>query len=593
MNWIVLVKFVGFIEWLKHQLTKRQFIFVSAVLVGLSVGLAAVILKSFVHFFYALTSQSRTTLTEFAFALLPMLGVILTSIIVHFALNGKLEKGIPSIYYAIAKKLSSIPFEQMYAQIITSSVTVGLGGSAGLEAPIVVTGAAFGSNYSKTYKLNYKDKTLLLACGVAAGISAAFNAPIAGVLFALEVLLIDISISAFTPLIIASATGALVTKIILNDGIILSFNITQNFNYNNVPCYILLGIAAGLVSVYHARTYMYTEHLINKKFKNKISKAIIGGAILSLLIWIFPSLYGEGYESIKALTLYQEKSLFNNSFLSQFTSNHLLVIGFLGILVFLKSIATSITLSSGGNGGNFAPSLFVGSYLGYCLSSVINMFHWKQLPIVNFTIVGMAGILSGIYHAPLTAIFLIAEITGGYTLMIPLMIVASVSYAISRYFEPYSMDTKRLGMKGKIFSQDKDHNILTTLKTSNLIENDFLFVGTNETLGDIVKTIAKSKRNIFPVIDENENLCGIIILDNIREIMFDQSMYPMLKAHDIMTQAPATLHPNYSMEMVMNKFDETEAWNLPVVEDGKYLGFISKSRVFSDYRNKLKQTTID
>jgi CIC family chloride channel protein len=593
MNWIVLVKFVGFIEWLKHKLTKKQFIFVSAVLVGLSVGLAAVILKSFVHFFYAITSQSRTNLTEFAFALFPLLGIILTTIIVHFTLNGKLEKGIPSIYYAIANKLSSIPFEQMYAQIITSSVTVGLGGSAGLEAPIVVTGAAFGSNYSKTYKLNYKDKTLLLACGVAAGISAAFNAPIAGVLFALEVLLIDISISAFTPLIIASATGALVPKIILNDGIILSFSITQNFNYNNVPWYILLGISAGFVSVYHARTFMLTENLIKKKFKNKISKAIFGGVILSIIIWLFPSLYGEGYASIKALTLHQEATLFNNSFLQRFASNHLLVLGFLGILVFIKSIVTSITLSSGGNGGNFAPSLFVGSYLGYCISSVINLFHWKQLPVANFTIVGMAGILSGIYHSPLTAIFLIAEITGGYTLMIPLMIVASVSYAISRYFEPYSMDTKQLGMKGKIFSQYKDHNILTTLKTSNLIENDFLFVGINESFGDIVKTVAKSKRNIFPVIDENENLCGIIILDDIREIMFDQTLYNKLYAHDIMTPAPALLNPNHNMELVMRKFDETEAWNLPVVENGKYLGFISKSSVFSNYRNKLKQTTID
>lgn len=593
MNWIVLVKFVRLIEWLKQRLTKRQFIFVSAVLVGISVGLAAVVLKSFVHFFYALTSQSRTTLTEFSFALFPLLGIALTVLIVRIALQGKLEKGISSIYVAIANKLSSMPFEQMYAQIITSSVTVGFGGSAGLEAPIVITGAAFGSNYSKTYKLNYKDKTLLLACGVASGISAAFNAPIAGVLFALEVLLIDISITAFIPLIIASATGALITKIILNDGIILSFNVTQNFTYTNVPWYVLLGVLAGLTSVYHARTFVFTERLIHRNFKSQLSKIFIGGCFLSLLIWLFPSLYGEGYESIKALTQHHEGSLFTNSILGSLTSHPIILLLMIGVLIFLKSIATSITLSSGGNGGNFAPSLFVGSYLGYFVSSVINLFQWKQLPVANFTIVGMAGILSGIYHAPLTAIFLIAEITGGYTLMIPLMIVASVSYAISRYFEPYSMDTKRLGMRGKIFSQDKDHNILTTLKTSNLIENDFLFVGIHESLGEIVKTIAKSRRNIFPVIDDDEKLCGIIILDDIREIMFDHTQYGKVFAHDIMTQAPAILHPNDNMELVMKRFDETEAWNLPVVENGKYLGFISKSSVFSTYRNKLKQTTID
>ena len=406
------------IEWTQTKLNKKQFIIFSSILVGLSVGLAAIILKTFVHYIFIAATFKELGNFKYLFLVLPIIGIFLTVLVVKKLLHGKLDKGLSHIHYAIANKSSIVPKDQMYAQILTSSLTVGFGGSAGLEAPIVITGAAIGSNYSKTYHLNYKERTLLLACGIAAGIGATFNAPIAGVLFALEVLIIDISISAFTPLIISAATGALISKIILQDDILLSFQ-SQSFNYNNVPFYILLGLLAGIISVYHSRAFTKIENIFSKSPNKIYLNAAIGGLAIAALLFVFPSLFGEGYQSIKSLALQQPENLLDNGVFQNYKSNGWFVLIFVGVLIFVKAIATALTLGSGGNGGNFAPSLFVGSYLGFFLSRCLNMLNLTNLPESNFTMVGMAGILSGLYHAPLTAIFLIAEITGGYTLMIP------------------------------------------------------------------------------------------------------------------------------------------------------------------------------
>jgi CIC family chloride channel protein len=587
-----IIKIKSLVEWTQTKLNKKQFIIFSSILVGLSVGLAAIILKTFVHYIFVVATFKDLGNLKYLFLFLPIIGIFTTVLVVKRLLKGKLDKGLSHIHYAIAKKSSIVPKDQMYAQILTSSLTVGFGGSAGLEAPIVITGAAFGSNYSKTYHLNYKERTLLLACGIAAGIGATFNAPIAGVLFALEVLLIDISISAFTPIIISAATGALISKIILQDDILLSFNLQLPFNYNNVPFYILLGLLAGVISVYHSHAFTKIESIFSKSPNKIYLNVAIGGAALAALLFIFPSLFGEGYQSIKSLALEQPENLLNNGLFQNYKSNEWFVLIFVGVLIFVKAIATALTLGSGGNGGNFAPALFVGSYLGFFLSRCLNMLHLTNLPESNFTIVGMAGLLSGLYHAPLTAIFLIAEITGGYTLMIPLMIVSSISYAISKYFEPFSMDTKILGQSGKIFTDDRDHNILTTIKTSNLIETNFQKISPNETLGNLVEIISKTTRNIFPVIDSENKLLGIIILDNIRDIIFKNEMYNKVTAKELMTNPPTTISPLQTMESVMKKFDETGAWNLPVIDNGKYVGFISKSSVFTSYRTKLIATTI-
>ncbi len=580
------------LEWTQARLNKKQFILLSSVLVGLSVGLAAIVLKTFVHYIFLAATYDKLGNNRYIFLILPLIGILLTVWVIRYFLKGKLDKGLSHIHYALSKKSSIIPKEQMYAQIITSSLTVGFGGSAGLEAPIVITGAAFGANYSKTYRLTHKERTLLLACGIAAGIGAAFNAPIAGVLFALEVLLIDITIAAFTPLIIASATGALISKIILRGDILLSFQLQQPFNYNNVPFYVLLGVLAGFISVYHSRIFSKIEGLFSKSPKRIYINVIIGGLALAGLIFLFPALFGEGYQSIKTLSTLHPEDLLDKSVFQGYKDNAWIVLGFIGILVFLKAIATGLTLGSGGNGGNFAPALFVGSYLGFFISRCLNMLNISNLPESNFTLVGMAGILSGLYHAPLTAIFLIAEITGGYTLMIPLMIVSSISYAISKYFEPFSMDTKTLGASGKIFTDDRDHNILTTINTSNLIETNFQKIAPNETLGDLIKVIAKSQRNIFPVVDEEDKLLGIIFLDKIREIIFKTEMYSIILVKELMSKPEATIHPEETMEKVMKKFDDTGAWNLPVTDNGKYIGFLSKSTLFSSYRTKLKAATI-
>ena len=579
------------IEWTQTKLNKKQFIIFSSILVGLSVGLAAIILKTFVHYIFIAATFKELGNFKYLFLVLPIIGIFLTVLVVKKLLHGKLDKGLSHIHYAIANKSSIVPKDQMYAQILTSSLTVGFGGSAGLEAPIVITGAAIGSNYSKTYHLNYKERTLLLACGIAAGIGATFNAPIAGVLFALEVLIIDISISAFTPLIISAATGALISKIILQDDILLSFQ-SQSFNYNNVPFYILLGLLAGIISVYHSRAFTKIENIFSKSPNKIYLNAAIGGLAIAALLFVFPSLFGEGYQSIKSLALQQPENLLDNGVFQNYKSNGWFVLIFVGVLIFVKAIATALTLGSGGNGGNFAPSLFVGSYLGFFLSRCLNMLNLTNLPESNFTMVGMAGILSGLYHAPLTAIFLIAEITGGYTLMIPLMIVSSISYAISKYFEAFSMDTKILGQSGKIFTDDRDHNIMTTIRTSNLIETDFQKISPNDTLGNLVEIISKSTRNIFPVTDTENKLLGIIILDNIRDIMFKNEMYDKVTAKELMTNPPTTISPTQTMETVMKKFDETGAWNLPVIDNGQYVGFITKSSVFTSYRTKLKATTI-
>jgi len=581
------------IEWIQFRLTNKQFILLSSVLVGLSVGLAAIVLKTAVHAIFLASTYKDLGNYKYLFLFFPLLGILLTALVIKHLLKGKLEKGLANIHYAIAKKSSLLPQEQMYAQIVTSSLTVGFGGSAGLEAPIVITGAAFGSNYAKTYNLSYNERTLLLACGIAAGIGATFNAPIAGVLFALEVLLVDISISAFTPLIISAATGALISKIILQDDILLSFSLQQPFNYANTPQYILLGLFAGLISVYHSRTFSKIENIFSKRKSKTFINIFIGGLLLAGLIFIFPSLFGEGYQSIKSLAMQQPSNLLNNSFLEGFKNNEVIVLLCVGLLIFVKSIATALTLGSGGNGGNFAPSLFVGAYLGFFFSRLLNMLGITNLPESNFTMVGMAGILSGIYHAPLTAIFLIAEITGGYTLMIPLMIVSSISFAISKYFEPYSMDIKKLALSGKIFTNDKDQNILATISTSNLIETNFQSVSANLNLGDLVNIIAQSKRNIFPVVNDSNKLLGIIVLDNIRELIFKTELYEKVKVRDLMNPAPAVISANQSMESVMSVFDETGAWNLPVVDKGIYIGFVSKSSIFSSYRSQLKSTTIE
>lgn len=582
------------IAWSRSKLGDKQFIFLSAVLVGISAAFAVIVLKAFAHWVFTFaTYVSRILKLGFFNSILPIIGILLTVFVIKKFLSGTIQKGTSQILYAVAKKASVIPRKQMYAQIITSSLTVGMGGSAGLESPIVITGAAFGSNFAQKYRLSYKDRTLLIGCGVAAGIAAAFNAPIAGVLFAIEVLLVDVSISAFTPIMIAAATGALVSVIVLDETILLSFKQQEDFNYHNIPFYAFLGVFTGLISIYYSRNFQRVEHFFSRLKLGPYKKALFGSTLLAILIYVFPTLFGEGYESIRILSESDPGQLLEDTLFSGFRNNSWVLLLFVGCTMMLKAFASGLTIGSGGNGGNFAPSLFLGSYVGFFFSKFINLIGLAKLPISNFTLVGMAGILSGLFHAPLTAIFLIAEITGGYNLMIPLMIVSSISFAISKRFEKHSMDVKNLAKKGHAFTSNKDANVLSTLDTNSIIQTDYLTVSPNENLDKLVDLISNSTQVVFAVVNLENELVGVVYFNDIKEIIFNTYRVKYTQIKEIMTAPKQIITPEDSMEVVMNKFEQTKMAFLPVLKNGKYYGFISKSLALEAYRTKLKSMTIE
>ncbi len=576
------------INWIHEKTSEKQFLIFASILVGLSAGLAAVILKLFVFAIkkYLVEDYLLKIDFKYAYLLLPLIGIGLTIIIISYFFRNQIYKGASYILYAIAKRSSFLPFHQMYSHIITSGLTIGFGGSAGLESPIVSTGSAIGSNFARTYKLSYKDRTMLLAAGAAGGIAGAFNAPIAGLLFAIEVILVDISISAFIPLLIASASGALLAKIILHENNLLFFKLKQPFDYYNVPFYIILGLLSGIISLYYVSFFEKVDHFFSK-INSKFVKWVIGSASLIVLFALFPSLFGEGYESIKALSEMNVEELFKDSVLFESINNQWIVLIFILSVMLLKSVAAAITLGSGGNGGNFAPSLFVGAYLGFAFAFLLRLLGFSNTPIANFTIVAMAGILSGVFHAPLTGIFLIAEITGGYELIIPLMLVSSFSYIIVKYFQPDSLEIKRLKRMGAIVSEDKDVSILSKISIKEIIETDFSPIHFKLTLREIVEIIKHSKRNTFPVVKKNTKFIGIIYLDNIREEMFNAELYDKIIAKEMMQKPATVIDLNEDIFSIMKKFEESGQWNLPVVENGLYVGFLSKSSILDKYRNQL------
>ena len=591
----IIRKFEGVFFIAKSKLSDRNFIYLSSVTVAISCALAVIILKSFAHNVFIFANYVNGFLKlPFFNIILPIIGILLTVFVIKNFLEGTIEKGSSRILFAVAKKGGIIPRKQMYAQIITSSLTVGLGGSAGLESPITITGAAFGSNFAQKYKLSQKDRILLLACGVSAGIGAAFNAPIAGVLFAIEVVLTDVTISAFIPIIISAATGALVSKILLSQDALLSFNNVQKFNFHNTPYYVVLGILAGLVSVYHARNFRRVEHFFSQFKNNTYKKALFGASILAVLIFFFPTLFGEGYESIKTLSTSHPEVLLENTLLQNHKSNEWFLLFFVGVIVLLKSFATGLTIGSGGNGGNFAPSLFVGSYLGFFVAKAINLTGiTSNLPVANFTMVGMAGILSGLFHAPLTAIFLIGEITGGYELMVPLMIVSSISFAVSKQLEKHSMDVKNLADTGDVFTSDKDKNILQSIDFLNLLHQQINTITLEKSFENVIEQFSISNQNIIPVLDEKQRLIGIIDFETVRPIIFNTYRMKFTTMHEVITQPMTIINHDEGLESIIEKFETTNQAVLPVLKNGKFFGLLSKVAILEAYREQLKAMTIE
>ena len=576
------------INFLRTKISRMQFMMVIATLVGLVSGLVAVLLKTLVHYIQRWITE--IPVSRFAYLLFPALGLLLTVFIVRQFFNKEIEKGIAMVLRAIARRSSFIPLKHTYLHVITSSVTVGLGGSVGLEAPIVATGSSVGSNLARITDLNYRERTLLIACGAAAGIAAVFNAPIAGVIFAIEVLLTETIVSYFIPLMIASVVGALCSTIILKEASLFNFVLKQNFNYHFVPYYILLGVLAGFISLYYARTFKGIEKGVHGWKTNVYLKPVISGMLLMLIYFIFPPLFGEGYDSVKLVANGTLTHFADNTTLFTRLGDNWSLITFTALIVLFKPVAAAITIGGGGNGGNFAPSLFTGAYLGFFFSKLLNSTPWIKIPEGNFSLVGMAGVLSGVMYCPLTAIFLIAEITNGYELFIPLMIVSSISFFIVKTYEPFSMETKKLAMEGQIFTHKKEKNILTSIRLDEMLQDEFETISMDKKLKDLVELIKRSDKNIFAVHDGRGRFAGIIELNDVKQKLFDPEQFNIISLRSVMKKPAAVLREDQDMHTVMEKFDITHSWYLPVLDkEKKFVGFISKTKVFNRYREILSQ----
>ncbi len=563
-----------------------------AAIIGLVAGLAAVILKSTVH---AIQHGLETFLLKddinYLYLGYPLIGIFLTLILAKYLFRERMGHGITDILYSISKNSSIIARVKMYSRMVTSAITVGFGGSVGLEAPIVVTGSAIGSNLSQLVHLDYKKRTLLIGCGAAGAIASIFNSPVAGVIFAMEVILTEVTIAQFIPILIASVGGQLVSMMLLGEDILFSFKLTDPFKAAHTLHFVGLGIFCGLISRYFVLVVQKSERTL-LRLKGDFGRALIGGILLAVIILTFPAIYGEGYEAIKLILSGNEEAIFERSFFYSFAQHTPAFILFLFLILLIKPLATGVTIGAGGSGGIFAPSLFMGAIAGFLFVTVSNLLYpaWN-LSASNFTLVGMCGVLSGVQYAPMTAIFLIAEITSGYELFVPLMIVSALSYSTVSYFEKHSIYTKRLIEKGDLIRHDKDKQVLSLISLEKIIEKDLLTISPDASLNDLIELVKTGKRNIFPVVNEHGELEGIITLDDFRDIMFEEELRAQVEVRTLMQQPPATVGLQEKMQSVMNKFELTQAWNLPVVDDGKYYGFISKSRIFNAYRTKLKQQT--
>jgi CIC family chloride channel protein len=574
------------LEFLHARLSRVQYIILSAVIVGVVSGLMAVLLKTAVHEVHSHVNAFSDR--RLFFLLFPAAGLLLTTWVIHRFFKGHIEKGIAMVLKSIARRSAFIPSRNNYVHFITSALTVGFGGSAGLEAPIVATGSSLGSTMGRLGKLSYAERMLMIGCGAAAGIAAVYNAPIAGVIFAMEVLLADSMVSYFVPLIIAAVIGVLCSKILVGDANLFNFILKENFNYYNVPFYVVLGIGAGFLCLYYARAFGKVDKSIHAWKFNPYVKALIGGGLLALCFLIFAPLYGEGYASIKTLADGTPAEILPRVSWGDKIPYNLLLLGFTGCVLLLKPVAAAITIGSGGNGGNFAPSLFVGAFWGFFFSRLMNVTGWVHLPEGNFTLVGMAGVLSGVMYCPLTAIFLIAEITNGYGLFVPLMIVSSIAYFIVKQFEPYYMETKALALGGQIFTHKKEHNILNSIHVADVMKTGEKTLQLNDRFRQLLEVFRNTDVSNFAVVDEKKKLAGVIDLNDVRNLLAEPEKHLEVPVRQFMRQPAVVVEEGETMIAVMEKFDAAGAAYLPVVnEDKAFVSFVYKTALFEQYRAQL------
>lgn len=583
--------------WRRKHFSERTFILMLSFMVGILTACAALILKELIHRIqYFLTNQFDATGSNLLYLVYPVIGIFLTGLFVRYVVKDDISHGVTKILFAIAQKQSKIKAHNTWSSVLASAITIGFGGSVGAEAPIVLTGSAIGSNLGSVFRLNNKTLMLLVGCGAAGAVSGIFKAPIAGLVFTLEVLMIDLTMASLLPLLISCVTAAGLTFAISGTGTIFEFHMQDAFRVDRIPAYILLGIFCGLVSLYFTRTMNSLEDIF-RKYSNPYIKLLIGGSILSVLIYLLPSLYGEGYDLILLLLNGNGPDDWNIAMEHSFFYGHgNLLLFYLTLVLLFKVFASTATNGGGGCGGIFAPSLFLGCISGFIFSRVwnINSLMSVYVPEKNFAMLGMCGLMSGVMHAPLTGIFLIAELTGGYQLFMPLMIVSVCSYLTIIAFEPHSIYSMRLAKKGQLLTHHKDRAILTLMSLDSVIEKYDEHLYPQMDLGQLVRIIAASKRDVFPVVDKSNVLIGIVYLDDVRHIMFRQELYHRFTVGELMKEYAARLSINDSMDVVVATFDKTHAWTLPVVDDdGVFVGFIRKSKVFTNYRQLLADLSDD
>ncbi|MDX2443677.1 MAG: chloride channel protein [Bacteroidales bacterium] len=579
-------------KWRVRNMNDRNFIMILSAVIGLLSGLAAVVIKNLVHLIRNIL-ESRIELSGhfYLYIILPIVGLFLVALFVKYMLRKNVDHGIPTVLHSIAKRNGRIRTHNIFSSVIASSITVGFGGSVGLEGPTLATGAAIGSNLSRLLRLNYRQVTLMLGCAAAGAMAAIFKAPIAAIVFALEVIMINLTMTSVIPLLISSVTGAITSYFFLGQNTLYSFHIVEQFNLSMIPYYVGLGIVTGLASLYFTKVYI-TIAGIFEQISSRFVKILLGGTSLGLLVFLFPSLYGEGYEVINSALQGNTDYLFENTFYSHLEPSFFLIAGILVLVVLFKVVATSATFGGGGIGGVFAPSLFVGANTGLLFAKVMNYFG-ADLQENNFALVAMSGLITGVIHAPLTGIFLIAEITSGYALIMPLMITATISYATIRLIRQSSVYTYQLVKRGELFTHDQDKTVLSLMEVSDLIEMDFQPIAPDATLGDLVQVISKSHRNVFPVLDTEKHLLGLVWLNDIRHIVFKPELYDSTFVRDLMFMPQPSVSPGESMEEVAQKFQQSNHYNLPVLDNGIYIGFVSRANVFSKYRSLIKEFSED
>lgn len=585
-------KLVNYVDALNHyrksKISNRNFLVFAALIVGALSGLAAALLKTITHHIEEfLQSGFQWQYKYYLFFFFPFIGIFLSVLYVRrFIRKSKFETGLTPVLYTISKKSSKIEPHNIYSQIITAALTVGFGGSTGLEAPIVTSGSGIGSIVGRFLGLSYRETTMLLACGAAGAISAAFNSPIAGIVFAIEILLPEFTIPAFIPLLLASATAAVIGRLFFNEQ--LFFLVTEGWKIDALFYYVILAVLIGVFSIYFTKANYFIKSSFYK-IKNPYNKVVIGGAMLGLMVFLFPTLYGEGYITIKQLLSGNNAAVISNSIFAEYSSIPWLIIAFTLVTVFAKSAATLVTLGAGGNGGIFAPSLIMGGLIGFLVAFTANTLGIAHLNTANFIVAGMAASLSAIMHAPLTGIFLIAEITGGYVLMVPLMITSAISYLINRSTNKYSIYTKPLAEKGELLShEDKDSTVLNMMKLRYLIEKDYQILKTTDTLAAKMPEILLSKRNIFPVLNEDNNLKGIIYVEDILRNSMDKKA--ALNIFDLIQLSPYSVTPETNVKAVLEIMERENVWVLPVLDtNNRYLGFVSKTAIFNKYRALLSR----